>query len=279
MVDLGHVAPATPTATFGVLLKDWRRRRGTSQLELALRSGVSQRHISFVESGRAKPSRDMVSVLAGALDVPLRHQNTLLIAAGFAPAWRDSDLAAPELAEVRNALDRMLAKQEPYPAVVIDRMWNLFDSNQAAQRLTGALLEHAGTRPPADRPNLLRMILAPDGLRRVIANWAEVAQVLTQSTYAELMADGADAAALAFLEEILAYPDMPRVLKRDKPSVHQMPVLPVEFVLGRRTVRVFTVIATLGTPQDIAVQEVRVELFFPADADSEAYFREQAVTN
>lgn len=276
MVELTQVPPATASVNFGGLLKDWRRRRGTSQLELALRSGVSQRHISFVESGRSKPSRDMVTVLAGALDVPLRHQNTLMMAAGFAPVWRESDLSAPELAEVRTAIDRMLGQQEPYPAIVIDRMWNLFDANRAAQRLTGALLQEAGAAPPQGRPNLLRMILDPRGLRPVVANWAEIAQALTQSTYAELVADGADAAALAFIEEIMAYPDVPRILKREKQERLHMPVLPVEFRLARRTVKVFTVIATLGTPQDIAVQEVRVELFFPADPESEAFFRQQS---
>src|SRR5262245_42204860 len=211
MVELGHVSPATATPAFGALLRDWRRRRGASQLELALRTGVSQRHISFVESGRSRPSRDMVSVLATALDVPLRQQNALLMAAGFAPVYRESDLKAPELGQVKTALDRMLAQQEPYPAIVVDRVWNLLDANTSASRLTASLMEHARMAPPsAGQPNVLRMMLAPNALRPVIGNWAEVAQALVQSTYAELMAAGGDAQAMRFLDEIMGYPDVSR---------------------------------------------------------------------
>jgi transcriptional regulator with XRE-family HTH domain len=277
MVDLSHApAPAARGDSFGSLLKDWRRRRGASQLELALRTGVSQRHISFVESGRSRPSRDMVSVLATALDVPLRQQNALLMAAGFAPVWRESDLKAPELGQVKTALDRMLAQQEPYPAIVVDRLWNLLDANTAAQRLTGSLIAHARMSPPEGQPNLLRMLLAPNALRPVIGNWSEVAQSLVQATYAEVMAAGGDAPAMRFLDELMSYPDVSRFLRKVNAGDRPLPVLPVDFRLPGRVVRVFTVIATLGTPQDIALQEVRVESFFPADDASEAYFRAQA---
>src|SRR6266403_5306242 len=119
---------APQVETFGPMLRAWRRRRGASQLSLALQSGVSQRHVSFLESGRARPSREMVVQLTTALDVPLRQRNTMLLAAGFAPAYRESNLAAPELLPVRKAIDRMLKQQEPYPAVVIDRLWNLLDA-------------------------------------------------------------------------------------------------------------------------------------------------------
>ena len=118
------IQPTPQPDLFGPMLRAWRRRRGASQLALALQSGVSQRHVSFLESGRARPSREMVVQLTSALDVPLRQRNSMLLAAGFAPVYRESNLAAPELAPVRQAIERMLKQQEPYPAVVIDRLWN-----------------------------------------------------------------------------------------------------------------------------------------------------------
>jgi transcriptional regulator with XRE-family HTH domain len=135
---MNTIAPASAATVdlFGPMLRAWRRRRGASQLALALQSGVSQRHVSFLESGRARPSREMVVQLSSALDVPLRQRNTMLLAAGFAPVYRESGLGAPELAPVRQAIDRMLKQQEPYPAIVIDRLWNLLQANEAANAFT-----------------------------------------------------------------------------------------------------------------------------------------------
>jgi transcriptional regulator with XRE-family HTH domain len=247
-----------------------------SQLETALRSGVSQRHVSFLETGRAKPSREMVIQLAGALDVPLRQQNALLLAAGYAPIYRESDLAAPELSEVRQALDHMLAQQEPYPAVVIDRLWNLLQANQAAQRFTAALLP-PGFAAPTDRPlNLLKLVLDPKGLKPAVANWNEAARYLVQATYSEVLSDGGDAQAVSFLDEIMAYPDIAPLMRRAPTLGRPLPVLSVDYRIGSRTVKVFTTIATLGTPQDVTLQEIRIENFFPADAASEQYFRDLA---
>src|SRR5262245_5330882 len=132
---IGQTGPSQPDM-FGPMLRAWRRRRGASQLALALQSGVSQRHVSFLESGRAKPSREMVVQLTTALDVPLRQRNAMLLAAGYAPVYRESNLGAPELTPVRQAMDRILKQQEPYPAVVIDRLWNLIQANEAAQAFT-----------------------------------------------------------------------------------------------------------------------------------------------
>jgi transcriptional regulator with XRE-family HTH domain len=134
---------------FGPMLRAWRRRRGASQLALALQSGVSQRHVSFLESGRARPSREMVVQLSSALDVPLRQRNTMLLAAGFAPVYRESGLGAPELAPVRQAIDRMLKQQEPYPAVVVDRLWNLLQANEAANAFTTVPVRGAAARAAA----------------------------------------------------------------------------------------------------------------------------------
>lgn len=262
---------------FGPMLRTWRRRRGTSQLALALQSGVSQRHVSFLESGRARPSREMVIQLSSALDVPLRQRNAMLLAAGFAPIYRESNLGAPELAPVRQAIDRMLKQQEPYPAVVIDRLWNLLQANEAANAFTVFLFE--GLPPPSSpgtQPNLLHWLLDPRALRPKIANWEEVARYLVSTTYAEILADGGEPKALAFIEEIMAYPDVPASFRKLRFEDRPQPVLTTDYIVGGKTLSVFTTIATLGTPQDVTLQEVRIENFFPADERSDALFRSLA---
>src|SRR5712664_3472877 len=158
-------ALASQPDMFGPMLRAWRRRRGASQLALALQSGVSQRHVSFLESGRAKPSREMVVQLSTALDVPLRQRNTMLLAAGFAPAYRESNLGAPELTPVRQAIERILKQQEPYPAIVIDRLWNFLQGNEAASAFTIFLFEGPPPPPPPGKaPNILRWLLDPKAL-------------------------------------------------------------------------------------------------------------------
>ena len=273
-------SPAAPPDLFGPMLRTWRRRRGASQLSLALQSGVSQRHVSFLESGRAKPSREMVVQLSTALDVPLRQRNAMLLAAGFAPVYRESNLAAPELAPVRQAIDRMLKQQEPYPAVVIDRLWNLLEGNDAAQAFTVFLFEGPPPpSPPGKAPNLLRWILDPKALRSRIANWEEVARYLVSTTYAEILAAGGEPKALAFIEEIMAYPDVPASFRKLRFEDRPAPMLTVDYLVGGKELSVFTTIATLGTPQDITLQEVRIECFFPADERSDALFRSLAARN
>ena len=262
---------------FGPMLRAWRRRRGASQLALALQSGVSQRHVSFLESGRAKPSREMVVQLTSALDVPLRQRNAMLLAAGFAPVYRESNLAAPELAPVRQAIERMLKQQEPYPAVVIDRLWNLLQANDAANAFTMFLFEGPPPPPPPGKaPNLLRWLLDPKALRSKISNWEEVARYLISTTYAEILADGGEPKALAFIEEIMAFPEVPASFRRVRFEERPSPVVTIDYLVGGKALSVFTTIATLGTPQDVTLQEVRVECFFPADDRSDALFRSLA---
>jgi len=262
---------------FGPMLRTWRRRRGASQLALALQSGVSQRHVSFLESGRAKPSREMVVQLTTALDVPLRQRNTMLLAAGFAPVYRETSLGAPELTPVRQAIDRMLKQQEPYPAVVIDRLWNLLDANDAAMAFTVFLNEGPPPPPPPGKqPNLLRSLLDPKGLRPKLTNWEEVARYLVSTTYAEILADGGEPKALAFIEEVMAYPDVPASFRKLRFEERPAPVLTLDYIVGGKSLSVFTTIATLGTPQDVTLQEVRIECFFPADDRSDALFKSLA---
>jgi transcriptional regulator with XRE-family HTH domain len=262
---------------FGPMLRTWRRRRGASQLALALQSGVSQRHVSFLESGRARPSREMVVQLTTALDVPLRQRNAMLLAAGFAPAYRETNLAAPELEPVRKAIDHILKRQEPYPAVVIDRLWNLIQGNEAATAFTVFLFEGPPPAPPAGKPpNVLRWLLDPKALRPKIANWEEVARHLVSTTYAEILADGGEPKALAFIEEVMAYPDVPASFRKLRFEDRPQPVLTIDYVVGGKSLSVFTTIATLGTPQDVTLQEVRIESFFPADDRSDALFKSLA---
>jgi transcriptional regulator with XRE-family HTH domain len=271
------IQPTPQPDLFGPMLRAWRRRRGASQLSLALQSGVSQRHVSFLESGRARPSREMVVQLSSALDVPLRQRNTMLLAAGFAPAYRETNLAAPELTPVRQAIEHILKQQEPYPAIVIDRLWNFQQGNAAARDFTIFLFEGPPPPPPAGKaPNVLRWLLDPKALRPKIANWEEVARHLVSTTYAEILADGGEPKALAFIEDVMAYPDVPASFRKLRFEERPQPVLTLDYIVGGKSLSVFTTIATLGTPQDITLQEVRIESFFPADDRSDALFKSLA---
>jgi transcriptional regulator with XRE-family HTH domain len=257
---------------FGARLKWWRQHRGLSQLDLSGAAGISQRHLSFLESSRAEPSRDMVLRLCAVLDLPLRQQNALLLAAGFAPVWGESELAAPELAQINGALDYMLAQQEPYPAFVVDRRWNLLRANEGAGRFVTFLLGAA----PSGPVNLADALVAPDMLRPLITNWEEVAVYFLRGVQADAIADGT-AETAELLARLLAYPGVPP-LSRVAPLAEYGPVLSMHFRKGEISLRLFTTIATLGTPQDVTLQEIRIECFFPADVESAALLRGWART-
>src|SRR5499425_1782286 len=243
-------------ASFGSGLRWWRERRGFSQLDLAGAAETTQRHVSFLESGRAGPSPEMILRLATVLDIPLRQQNALLLAAGFAPAWRESDLSAPELAQVRGALDYMLAQQEPYPAFVVDRRWNLLRANAGAGRFVEFL---TGPTPASAEPvNLAVALVSPEGLRHFIVNWEEVALYFLRGVQADAIADGTRQTA-ELLTRLLAFP-----------------VLIIHFRSKEKSLRLFTTIATLGTPHDVTLQEIRVECFFPMDDHTAQMFQDWA---
>jgi transcriptional regulator with XRE-family HTH domain len=254
---------------FASKLRYWRQHRGWSQLELAGRADISQRHLSFLELGRAAPSRDMVLRLATTLDIPLRQHNALLIAAGFAPVWRETTLDAPELAEVREAIDLILAQQEPFPAVVLDRHWNLLRANGGAVRLVEFL---AGPLAPGAAVNLADALVGPDVLRPYLLNWAEVVRHFLRSVEADAAADGRPETA-ALLERLLSYDGVRKILKPAPTPAATGPVLPMHFRKGDVSLKLFTTIATLGTPQDITAQELRIESFFPMDQDTAAMLR------
>ena len=251
----------TSRADFAARLQWWRKRRGLSQLGLAGRADISQRHLSFLELGRASPSRQMVLRLAEALDIPLRQHNALLLGAGFAPTWRESGLDAPELAQIASAVDRMLAKQEPFPAVAVDRHWNLLQSNSGAVRLVEFLV---GPLAPDATINLADALVAPDVLRPHLVNWVEVVGYFIRSVEADAAADGS-AETAALLNRLLAYEGVQAAVNAPPAELAITPVLPMHFRKGTTDLRLFTTIATLGIPQDITLQELRIESFFPMD--------------
>jgi transcriptional regulator with XRE-family HTH domain len=252
----------TIETTFAARLRWWRTHRGFSQLALAGRANISQRHLSFLELGRASPSREMVDRLATALDIPLRQHNALLLAAGYAPEWHQRDLAAPDLAEVASALDYMLAQQEPYPAVVVDRHWNLLKGNAGSVRLVEFLV---GPIAPGTPINLADALVAPNVLRPYLTNWTDVVRHFIRSVEADAAADGL-IETTALLDRLMGYEGVRSALMSLAPrKADNGPVLAMHFRKRDASLRLFTTIATLGTPQDITLQELRIESFFPMD--------------
>ncbi|MFN0248413.1 MAG: helix-turn-helix domain-containing protein [Kofleriaceae bacterium] len=249
----------------GSLLAYWRNLRRMSQLALAAEAAVSPRHVSFIESGRANPSRDMVLHLASVLDVPLRERNRLLGAAGFAAAYRESDLAAPQLAIVKEALDAILAQHRPYPAILLDRGWNLVGANDAAEKFFAFLLD--GQAAPAP-PNVLRLVFHPAGLRPWIANWEAVADGLIQRVHRESIGHVIDDDLRRLIAEVIRYPGVPERFQHADLAASLLPVLPIRFERDGRRFAYFSTVTTLGTPIDVTAQETRIECFFPADDET-----------
>jgi transcriptional regulator with XRE-family HTH domain len=263
-------------AGFGGTLRRWRRERRLSQLDLSLAADVSQRHVSFMESGRARPSRAMVLQLAEALDLPLRECNRLLVAAGFAPAYASRELSDPDMAPVRQALELMLSHHEPNPALVLDRNWNLLTANRAMERSFG-MLDDPQTlwrRVCGDGPrNLLKLTFHPQGARPFIRNWAEVAGLLLWRGRREAEATANDTLH-AVVDEILGYEGIPKRWRMPShPDAPPPPILPLEYVIGGQSLKLFSMLSSFGTPQDVTADEIRVESFFPADDASAALLR------
>jgi transcriptional regulator with XRE-family HTH domain len=252
------------------LLQYWRKARHLSQLELANEAEVSSRHVCFIETGRASPSREMVMLLARVLDVPLRERNALLLAAGFSPMYLETNIDAPELVAVRGALDAILRQQQPFPAVVMNRHWDILRTNDAAARFFGFLL---GERA-ASLTNVLRMMFDPSAVRPFVGNWPEVADALMQRVHRECVGGVRDRRTRELLDELMAFPEVPRSFGTVRPGTPSVPVVPVSFVKANRRFDFFSTVTTLGTPQDITLQEIRIECFFPADARTEAAARE-----
>lgn len=263
-------APAAQarTSPVGELLRHWRAARRLSQLELALQASTTTRHLSFIESGRSQPSPEMVLRLARALDVPIRERNQLLLAAGYAPLYREAGLDGAQAAQVRAALDRMLAAHEPFPAVVMDRRWNIVTANSAARTFFGWLL---GERKAAGPTNVIRLMFDPEGLRPFVANWEAAAEALIQRVHREAVGGLPDHETLTLLAEALAYPGVPARWLAPDFRTPPLPIVPVEFRKNGLALNYFSAVTTLGTPQDAMLQEIRLESFFPADEATAAH--------
>jgi len=257
--------------TFGEHLRWWRKRRGLSQLELAGAAGSSQRHVSFLESGRAAPSPQMVLSLAAALNVSLRQQNALLESAGFAAVWKEGKLGGPELAQVDSALEHILAQQEPFPAFVVDRHWNLKRANKGAAQMVTFILGSV----PAGPVNLADALLSPAILRPFIANWQEVALHFIRGVQADVISDSSRESS-ALLARLLSYDGLAELAHGAAIEDTPKPLLPIHIRKDATVLNVFTTIATHGTPQDITVQEIRIESFFPIDEGTAKFFRKVA---
>jgi transcriptional regulator with XRE-family HTH domain len=245
----------------GDLLRYWRQQRGRSQLELSLETGISQRHLSFVESGRSVPSRDLLLTVSEKLDVPLRERNVLLLASGYAPAYRECDWDGPEMAAVSKAIGRVLLQQEPHPALVLDRYWNVIRTNEAAARFFGSFVDLAARRQPR---NLLDLMFDPEGMRPFVEDWEQVAAGLLQRVHRESLGQVMDDTTTELLNGLKKYPGVNDL--NTVPKTHSA-VLPITFLRGRERFSYFSLITTVGTPQCITAQELRIECMFPVEAE------------
>jgi transcriptional regulator with XRE-family HTH domain len=267
-VDIAFAHPPARRASIGDLLRAWRQRRSLSQLELALEADVSSRHVSFLETGRARPSREMVLRLAEHLDIPLRERNRLLLAAGYAPLYVERSLEEPEMAPVHQALDRFLRAHEPYPAVVIDRHHNLVSANDAL----GALIEGVAPEllePPA---NALRVALHPDGMAPRVLNLPEWSAHLLHRLRREA-ALAADPDLKRLHDELAAYPGVCLEPPREEGAVDDI-VVPLRLQTASRELAFFSTISVFGSPVDITLDELMIEAFYPANAATAGYLLE-----
>jgi transcriptional regulator with XRE-family HTH domain len=262
-------APRPRAGDVGPLLRRWRAARRLSQLELALSAHVSARHVSYIETGRAQPSREMVLRIAEALEVPLRERNPLLVAAGFAPGYVETDLAAPAMAQMRRAIELTLRHVEPYPAFVLDRRWDIQLTNQAAPRCTRFLL---GADPTES--NMIRLLLSPNGLRPVLVNWEETAADLIRHLHNQIAASPSDDRLKRLLTEVLEYPGIPAQWRTREVGVTATPLLTTHFRRGDVNLRFFSTITTFGTPRDLTLEDLHIECSFPADDATAATCRD-----
>ena len=250
---------STLAASVGDLLRYWRRQRGFSQLDLALEGGTSQRHLSFVESGRSVPSRSMLVTLSEALKIPLRERNTLLLAAGYASIYAEPSFDDATMKVVARAIDQMLSNHEPHPALLIDRYWNIVRTNAAAPAFFGSMIDLKAFPKPR---NLLELTFDPAGLRPHIEAWETVAAGLLQRVRREAPGMVIDDRLRSLLNRLKQFPG---VEKLPLSTSSDSPILPITFRRGAERISYFSLITTIGTPQTVTAQELRLECMFPLD--------------
>jgi transcriptional regulator with XRE-family HTH domain len=269
-----HSSPSDDRKTsndLGPLLRYWRGARGKSQLDVSLDTEISQRQISFIESGRSTPQRESLLRIADALNVPLRERNTLLLAAGYAPVYASAGLDDPDMKPVRRALERALVQHEPFPAFVMDRYWNVLLANAASPRFFGLFTDLS--RRPEPR-NLLHLMFDPQGMRPFIVNWPHAARSLLARVFREAVGHVIDAKTKTLLRELSAYPDVDADWRFASTTMEDSPVIPLSFAKNGRTFRFFSLVSTVGTAQTIATQELRLECMYPADDETEENYRD-----
>ena len=252
---------ASAVPQLGELLRYWRQERGKSQLDLSLDTGISQRHLSFVESGRSVPSRELLSIVSDALNIPLRERNVLLLASGYAPFYSEQNMDAEQMTVVTRAIDRMLEQHEPHPAFVLDRYWNIVRTNKAMPKFVGSFIDLEVRPKPR---NLLDLVFDPAGMRPFIEEWEKVAAGLLQRVRREAVGQVVDVGLAKLLERARKYPG---VAELKPPLAPQSPVIPVSFRRGDQRFAYFSLITTVGTAQCITAQELRVECMFPIYAE------------
>ena len=261
---------------FGDALRELRKVRDLSQMALAELAGTSQRHLSFLELGRSKPSRAMVMQIAESLGLTLSNRNRLLVAAGYAAAYPQRSLDAPDMQPLKQALQRMLRHHKPYPAIVVNRRWDLVLMNGTVARLFALVGDGAAMWKdvaPGGQRNILRMIFSPKGLRPFITNFDDVARMLLGYVQREA-AESAGAAEI--LAELMRDMELPRRLRNAETMPQPTPVFATHLEAFGVRLSLFTMISTFGTPQDVTADELRVGSFYPADDDTEVFLRNLA---
>lgn len=257
---------------FGESIRGWRKARGLSQLELGFQANVSSKHVSFLETGRSNPSREMVVQLSNALDIPLSERNVLLTVAGYAEAYSRMDINQPEMGSVREALSLMLNNHEPFPAIVLDWDWNIITSNDAHSRLVEALVPDPSSLPPTQ--NMMELLFDPKGFRPYIKNWEEVAYLLLQRLQRERMLYRDRQSDL--LERLKQYPGVPDHWKGESSN----PGEPMTYVIlkqGDKRLKLFSTLTSFGTAIDITIQELVIEHYFPVDDDTREFFQQPSL--
>lgn len=257
---------AAAPSEFGSILRHWRESCRLSQLDLALQADISSKHVSFLETGRNRPSREMIVRLANALDLPLRDRNLMLSAAGFAAAYSENPLDSQALDQVDEALRRILEKHDPYPAIVMDADWNILRMNAGATAFAAMFVTGAGS--PSN--NALELLFAKDGMQPYVVNWEELSATVLLRLLRESVGAGNNAARRTLFEQLKSMPTTP-VQWRE--LANRLPAGPtIDLILQKDELRCrfFTTMTTFGTPQDVTLQELRIESYFPADERTRA---------
>ena len=272
MSDLISTTTAEAEVSVGSLIREWRTQRKMSQMELALDIDISPRHLSFVETGRSRPSAELLISIASQLDVPLRARNAWLLAAGYAPRYSEQNLDSARMSQVKAAVQRLLDTHDPYPGLALDRHWNVVLLNRAAEKFMALLPSELRT----PEINIFRASLHPQGFAAFTKNFAEWGSYLLQ-VLQRLMLSARDDGILALVEEVHAYPTVIALKQQTAISQPSEPSLLVPCIveLYGQELSLFTTLTTFGSPRDITLHELCVELFYPADTQTEVFLKEK----